>query len=124
MRIAIFGRKFEEENLPFIENLFEIIKRRGYEVIIHENFRKQIENFTSTPPFKNFGEGDILKDIDFMFSVGGDGTILESVTYIRQNEIPILGINTGRLGFLATTSHDAIGQVFEDLDKGLYTIDS
>src|SRR5204862_3067046 len=47
-----------------------------------------------------------LKKVDYLISVGGDGTLLESVTYVGKQEIPILGINTGRLGFLATISRE------------------
>ena len=55
---------------------------------------------------KVFDHGDNLKNLDFFISVGGDGTLLESVTYVGKNETPILGVNAGRLGFLATISRE------------------
>ena len=72
----------------------------------------------------SFEPGDSLKNFDFFLSLGGDGTLLETVTYVGKHEIPILGINTGRLGFLATTSRDETDAAIENLFKGNYKIDA
>lgn len=72
---------------------------------------------------KIFDHGDNLKDLDFFISVGGDGTLLESLTYIGKNETPVLGVNTGRLGVLATISRDETEKAIDNLFKGNYAVD-
>src|SRR5690606_12696291 len=70
-----------------------------------------------------FNRGDSLSGVDFVLSLGGDGTLLDTVTYVGALQIPILGINTGRLGFLATIAHDSINLALDALFKGHYTFD-
>ena len=60
---------------------------------------------------------------DFMITAGGDGTILDAVTYVRDSGIPMLGINTGRLGFLSNVSKEKISKAIHDLAEGNYTLD-
>ena len=72
---------------------------------------------------KVFDHGDNLKNLDFFISVGGDGTLLESVTYVGKNETPILGVNAGRLGFLATISREETEKALDNLLKGNYIVD-
>ena len=64
-----------------------------------------------------------FKDIQLFISIGGDGTLLESITHIGKLEIPILGINTGRLGFLATISKEETEKALQNLFEGAYTLD-
>ena len=72
---------------------------------------------------KVFEHGDNLKNLDFFLSVGGDGTLLESVTYIGKCETPILGVNTGRLGFLATLSRDEMEMALENVFSKKFNVD-
>ena len=72
---------------------------------------------------KVFEHGDNLKKLDFFISLGGDGTLLESVTYIGKNETPIIGVNTGRLGFLATISREETERALENIFKKNYSVD-
>ncbi len=104
MKIAVFGRNFNDEAEPFVTDFFKILQSYQVEVGIIESFaaflhKKKIKTFSQ----HTFSANDELYHFDYAISLGGDGTFLETLSHIREKEIPILGINTGRLGFLATT---------------------
>lgn len=124
MKIAIHGRSFRAEAEPFIQKMFDTFEQFGIEVtcskiffdfINQEQLKIRISNI-----YHNHSDFPIT---DFFISVGGDGTILESVTHIGKYEVPILGINAGRLGFLATTSPADIQNALQNLFKGYYSVE-
>ena len=122
MRIGIHGRDFQQKSSRFIERLLTWLTQYQAEIYVSSKFQK---HFKSNQDFKIkvFDHGDSLKNLDFFISLGGDGTLLESMTYIGKNETPILGVNTGRLGFLATTSREETENAFDNLFKGNYSVD-
>jgi NAD+ kinase len=125
MRIGLHGRDFKAKSSTFIEKLLHQLKHYGAEIWLSSRFVKQVESSAlKKVKFKTFELGDNLKSLDFFFSLGGDGTMLESVTYVGKAEVPILGINTGRLGFLATTSREQADDALDSLFKGNYKIES
>lgn len=116
LNIAVFGRIIEEKVTPYIKQMFEQLKQQNIEVTIFEpfhNFLKQKKIIEGE--YKTFVKAQDLDKTDYMFSIGGDGTLLESVLYNGSREIPILGINAGRLGFLANITVDRIPQAIEAL---------
>ncbi|MFD2248568.1 NAD kinase [Pontibacter ruber] len=124
MRIAILGKPFTEEFAPFIQNLFDELVHRRSDVLVVEHFKSFLTNTINLPTgIQTFSRGDKLTGVDVVLSIGGDGTLLDTVTYVGAQQIPILGINTGRLGFLATIAHDSIGLALDALYKGHYTLD-
>jgi len=125
MRIGIHGRDFHGKSAPFIEKTLDELKNRKAEIWLSSKFIKQVKApILDKFKFKTFEAGDSLKSLDFFLSLGGDGTMLESVTYIGKAEVPLLGINTGRLGFLATTSRDDIDTALENLFTGNFKEES
>lgn len=124
MKIAIHGRTFREDAKSYVKQLFDILEVEGITTqiskVFHDFLRKI--NFPYQAKLVYEDKSDMI-DADFLFSLGGDGTLLESVTHIGKAEIPILGINTGRLGFLATTSTKEIESAVKYLIKGYYSID-
>lgn len=122
MRIGIHGRDFQQKSSRFIERVLTWLTQYQSEIFVSSKFQK---HFRSKQDFKLkvFEHGDNLKNLDFFISLGGDGTLLESVTYIGKNETPILGVNTGRLGFLATLSREETEKAFDDLFNRNYTVD-
>lgn len=122
MRIGIHGRDFQQKSSRFIERVLTWLTQYQSEIFVSSKFQK---HFKSKQDFKLkvFEHGDNLKNLDFFISLGGDGTLLESVTYIGKNETPILGVNTGRLGFLATLSREETEKAFDDLFNRNYTVD-
>lgn len=122
MRIGIHGRDFQQKSSRFMERVLSILSRYKADIYVSSKFQKQ---FKTGHPFKVkvFEHGDSLKNLDFFISLGGDGTLLESITYVGRYEVPVLGINTGRLGFLATISRDETDQALDNLFKGNFSID-
>ena len=122
MRVGIHGRDFQQKSSRFIERVLLWLTRNKGEIFVSSKFQK---HFKSNQNFrmKVFEHGDNLKNLDFFISLGGDGTLLESVTYIGKNETPILGVNTGRLGFFATISREETEMAIDNLFKGNYSVD-
>lgn len=126
MKIAIYGRPFNKLFCHSINIFFKKLLEYDIKVIIYEPFYKylatEIEN---TPRFDDFFSDyhDIDRNIDYMISIGGDGTFLEAASIIRHYGIPIVGINTGKLGFLANISQDEISQSIDALVNKKYTLE-
>lgn len=125
MNIAIYGRPFSKNLFPFIEELLQSLTKLKANCSIFEPFYKAIKTKLNTKTlFPVFAESHDIKEFDFLFSVGGDGTLLDTITLVRDSKIPILGINIGRLGFLASISKNNINDAMDSLAKGHYSIDS
>jgi NAD+ kinase len=125
MNVGIHGRDFQQKSNLFIEKLLDVLVGYNTSISASSKFLKHVKSSTiSTHHLKSFDVGDSLKGLDFFISLGGDGTLLESVTYIGKAEVPILGINTGRLGFLATISREDVEKSLETIFKGNYKIDA
>jgi NAD+ kinase len=125
MKIAVHGKKLVEENQEHIKELFSDLQKRDVDLIISEPFLHSLHKFgINTAGSSVYKKGENLKDVDLLISLGGDGTLLESVTHVGKLETPILGINTGRLGFLATTPKTNIKGALDALFKKSYHYDS
>jgi NAD+ kinase len=115
MKVGIYGQTNNEITIKYTEYLIEILQDRKIDFFLEKNFCEGFEDATGNgyPTFDGY-EG-LDKSFDVFFTVGGDGTFLRSVTLVRDLEIPIIGINTGRLGFLATVPKEnismAVGQI-------------
>ena len=118
MKIAIYGNPFEDITNEFIKKLFVKLYDANAEIFVFEefdNFLKKTLNLDLKDTKLFNSHKDIPLDTDFFISIGGDGTFLETVSYVRDKKIPIVGINSGRLGFLATISKDAVDKAVNDL---------
>lgn len=124
MRIAIHGRDAQQKSTQFIESAIEYLSKQGVEVTISD---KLLQTFRSPKVrklrIKSFGQDVNLSKVNFFLSIGGDGTLLESVTYVGKSGVPILGINTGRLGFLATISREGVRSAIDNLIEGNFKTD-
>jgi len=122
MRIAIFGKQFGEVFYTACKSLFQILKENNVELIIHKEFYDfLLMNVKMKPDVSEFFEQHSdLKSIDLVFSIGGDGTFLEAVTYVRDKGVPIVGINSGRLGFLADISQGEMRIAIKKVLEGKY----
>ena len=124
MRIAIHGRNFKEDVKPHIDELFATLAQREAEVQISDQFASFLEkNGIRTGRLQRFSHYRHIFNADFMISIGGDGTLLETVAYVGARETPILGINTGRLGFLATTAPGQIKDAVNSLYNNYFTLE-
>lgn len=124
MKVGIYGQFYHKEAGRYVQELLDILGQKQIEVIIEKNFldliRANDEIKASYDHFSTFEELD--NSYDLFFSIGGDGTILKTVTYIRDLNIPIAGINTGRLGFLATIRKQEIAASINKILDGQYQI--
>lgn len=124
MKVAILGKPFTEALLPYIQKLFDELAARQTQITIVEYFKIYLQNHIHLPAkVETFRRGDPLLGVDFVLSIGGDGTLLDTITYVGAKQIPIMGINTGRLGFLATVPFEQTSQAIEALYQGQYTLD-
>ena len=124
MTIAIFGSPYPEHFSKYIQHLIKKLEAEHINLIIEEEFSIFLENnIRFNKSITNFNSYETLKNkADFLLSIGGDGTLLKAVTYVRESEIPIMGINTGRLGFISSISADQIDDAITDILKGNYKI--
>lgn len=124
MRIGVHGKDFTRQSAPFIERILETLTQQKIEIVVSSRFQKNLKlaQFRKFK-FKTYQPGDNLRSLQLFFSLGGDGTLLESVTHIGRTGVPIFGINTGRLGFLATVSREEMEGAMEMIFRSEYSID-
>lgn len=117
MNVALYSRKVSKTNLPYVVELLNHLKKMGWNPVLEKDLKKQLVKKigldNSTLEFSS--HTDFVSGIDLVVSLGGDGTFIQSVNYIRDSQVPIIGINTGRLGFLANVSKEAMTEAFEKL---------
>lgn len=124
MRIAIHGRKFIDDSIVYIQEVFDELNIKKTDIYLSEGFNDIIsQSSIKTGNKEIYKDHDDLSEMDFFISLGGDGTLLETITHVGSLEIPILGINTGRLGFLATTPKTNIKSAIDALFKNFYSYD-
>ena len=127
MKIAIYSRGVENDQLRDINQLFEELIANGIEPVFFQDFFNQFysainldnNNYSTFNCFE-----DLDESFDCMISLGGDGTLLDTVTMVRDTGIPILGINYGRLGFLANIGKDEIHAAMDAIANRKYVIDN
>lgn len=125
MKIALYARQVSESHHPFIARLFDELIQHSCRLIIYQPFYNQVKHLLPDKgKFDIYNSGsEIRGEVDFMFSIGGDGTILDTVTQIQDSGIPVLGINIGRLGFLSSIAAEEIAGAIESLMKGHFSLD-
>jgi len=120
MKVAIYNRSFYKEESEFIRSVFCFLAEKKYEVIVNANLLSLFPNssyFEKNEDLKKAGH------LDFFLSLGGDRTLLESANIVRDLQIPIVGINTGRIGFLTGVNKNDFATAFQLLSEGAYLIE-
>ena len=124
MKIAVFGRFYNETTTISVERLFSYLLEKNIDAYIETEFfniiKKESPNIDDYRSFKTFDTLD--KSFDLLVSIGGDGTILRAIIFVKDIGIPIIGINTGRLGFLATIQVNQIEKAIQNIIDGKYKI--
>ncbi|WP_431110333.1 NAD kinase [Winogradskyella poriferorum] len=122
MKIAIYGQNYAKDSTQnALEILVDVLLKYDAEIFVESDFlSQQHEVVLNNTALKTFSKLD--KSYDLLISIGGDGTILRAITYVRDLGIPIVGINTGRLGFLATIQTEEIASALTEIFNGDYKI--
>ena len=125
MKIALFGKNIAETVVPFIQELVDELENQNGVTLLYKPFfeglqgriafRRQPGLFTS--------QAEIENRVDFLFSIGGDGTILDAVGLVGDSGIPVTGINLGRLGFLSSISKEHIIPAIKAIQNGHYLLE-
>jgi NAD+ kinase len=126
MKVAVYGRNFHHSCRGNVSMLFQRLEALGAGVILYRPFYEYLKNDVQLKPkveglFDGFS--DLPADVDFLFSVGGDGTFLETLSIVRENPVPVVGLNTGRLGFLAYISQESLEESLDSLFNGRYDLE-
>lgn len=122
MKIAVFGQAYKTESLNYIADLLEFLDKKKVTVHLVANLSELLKDKTTTS-YKTYSAKKALDpNFDYLISVGGDGTMLRAAAIIKDSNIPIIGINTGRLGFLATVNKENMFVAIDALLKGNYHI--
>lgn len=124
--IALYARKVTKQNASVFKEILAILERLDCNPVLEHHLKEQLihkagigAGYPSFTSHNDFGSG-----IDLALSIGGDGTFIQTVKFIRDSGVPILGINTGRLGFLANVSLDSMEQVLEAVKRKEYVFQS
>ena len=125
MKIAIYSRGIENDQHKDIVAFMEELNTYNVEAVFFQDFFNQFYSAVNMKgKYSTFNSAEDLDDgIDFMISLGGDGTLLDTVTFIQDKGIPVLGINYGRLGFLATIGKEDLGSAIKALVDRTYVLD-
>jgi len=126
MKIAIFGRTFNNDFNPFIIEFLKHLQERKVELNIYKPFNDYILKrtgfgFSNAKYFE--GPDNAPEEADFYVSIGGDGTFLESIVFLKNFSIPVIGLNSGRLGFLANISREEISESIDAILSGNYELE-
>lgn len=126
MQVVVYGKQFKEKDLPYVQEVLDALHAEGFNTYIYRPYLQELAhkiNFNGPyAPFDDYLDFQVHK-IDFVIVLGGDGTMLSAVTLVRDAQIPMLGINLGRMGFLNHIEKTQIRQAVGMLKKGMYHID-
>jgi len=125
MQVALYGRSIDQNEIGLFDDLLKKLNSNNISVIIFEGFRDFLKLKRAYEcPLNTFSLKDNLSDkAEIIISIGGDGTILDTVSFIRDTQIPILGINFGRMGFLAAIGKENIDEIIKALNEKTYVIE-
>jgi len=124
MKVALHGLTLKIEFLEDVRTLFTALHNHNFDVFVTEQFDRQLRMHGNIGLNYWLLDGsDDMSQMDFLISIGGDGTLLDAVCQVGELETPILGLNTGRLGFLATVATDMIHEAVAHLSENNYQIE-
>lgn len=125
MKTAIYGRVMEKEQQHNLQLFFDELERQQIEPVIFHDYFEQIRHSVRLPDNTSFfrQSGDLNGEVEFIISLGGDGTLLDTITLARDKEIPIMGVNFGRLGFLASIGKEQVCEAVQAIAKRSFVVD-
>jgi NAD+ kinase len=125
MTIAVYARNTKDNHSDYLEQLQILSSQENFKIVVFKPYQDFLNTTQSKPfTFDTFSNSEeLIAKADVVISLGGDGTMLETLEYVRKSGIPVLGVNTGRLGFLATVYKEDFANAIQLLTKEKYTLD-
>jgi NAD+ kinase len=126
MKAAIYSRVLEEEQVTDVQLFFDELAKQKIEPVVFQSYYDQLKDIINLAPgTQTFSLSEHLtEEIEFIISLGGDGTLLDTVTLVRNKPVSIMGINFGRLGFLASIGRNEMATALKGLAKRTYVEDT
>ncbi len=125
MKIAVYSKQYDADTLSFIGKVMNSMRLRQVEVYVYADLLPMFDKSCADVISGQFGDkAELLHcQIDYLFSFGGDGTFLGAAGIVADSNIPIVGVNTGRIGFLTNISKDRFDEYFDKLLQGDFHIE-
>lgn len=126
MQVVVYGKILKDKDIPHVQHLFDALHRESINAYVYGPYLEQLKGRVDFRRDVGLFEGYLdfrVKKFDFFITLGGDGTILSAITHIRDSNVPILGINLGRLGFLASIEKKRIAEAVSLAKRGMFLID-
>ncbi|MFA4866622.1 MAG: NAD kinase [Pedobacter sp.] len=125
MRIAIYGREFNNSVLPYVQEVFNVLDQYKTPILVYQKYLDFIKDKIKLPAHITVftQHAELIDQTDVLISLGGDGTLLDTLSLVRDSGIPVIGINFGRLGFLASINKNEITKAIEALKNKEYSLD-
>ena len=123
MTIALFGKTIAPENGEYMRQLFAELAKNQVEIVVYQPFAELVKAFVPSGVNYSVFTSNADLNADLLFSIGGDGTILDTVPFVLDSGIPVAGINMGRLGFLSSISKNEIANAVNSVLTGDYTVE-
>ena len=125
MLVAIYNRTFEEANIGTLQHVVKMLESHRISMVFYKDFYERLQphiSFSTTPRLFTSNR-DLPPNTDMLFSLGGDGTMLDTISFVGSSNIPLIGINLGRLGFLAAVPVEEVDAAILSLVRGSYTLE-
>jgi len=125
MLVALYNRTFDIQDLPVLLHIINKLKEQRLQMVFYKDFYERLQAHVQLDIPPNFftSKKDLPPTTDMLFSLGGDGTLLDTVCFVGSSNIPLIGINLGRLGFLAAIPEEEVDEAILSLVRGSYTIE-
>lgn len=123
MKVALFSQLIQPRDIPWVIQMIEELDLQGAEIYMDRDFYQQIQRETVVRKLPTYTlDSGLDSSFDLFVSFGGDGTMLRAVTYVREFGIPMVGVNTGRLGFLSTFKREEVRELVQGFKAGAYKV--
>ena len=125
MIVALYNRTFEEQDVPVLQHIIAMLEEHTLQMVVYKDFYERLQPYVKfkTTPHMFTGKRDLPPHTDMLFSLGGDGTLLDTVCFVGNSNIPLIGVNLGRLGFLAAIPEEEVDGAILSLVRGSYTLE-
>jgi NAD+ kinase len=125
MLVALYNRTFDEQDVPILLRIFKLLEFHKLQLVFYKEFYERLLPYLPECPTHRLftGKKDLPLNTDMLFTFGGDGTMLDAVCFVGNSNIPLIGVNLGRLGFLAAIPAEEVEDAILSLVRGSYTLE-